>query len=331
MQFKKSLKKNHKTKQNDCKDGDFMSKTIDLTGRRFGRLAVIQRVDNKGKHVRYLCRCDCGVEKIFYSTNLIRGLSTSCGCLRKEKSKERQFIDLTNQKFGYLTVSGVDHYNIKTQQYYWKCVCDCGEQCVVYGGHLKNGHTYSCGCYNKQRITETNLNDLTGQKFGKLTVIKRIGTHYMPSGVSSPIWLCQCDCGNQTEVMSAALRNGTSSCGCIVSMGENLISSILRDNRVDFKKQYSFDDLYTTKQRKLYFDFGILNNGELQCLIEYQGRQHFFYDENWKQTKEDFKEGQKRDAMKRQYCKEKNIKLIEIPYWELSKIDWNYIKERIGD
>ena len=326
------MKKKHKTKQNDCKDGDFMSKTIDLTGRCFGRLTVVQRVSNKGKHVRYLCRCDCGIEKIFYATNLIRGLSTSCGCLRKEKSKERQFIDLTNQKFGRLTVLCIDHYDVKTQQYYWRCVCDCGGQCVVYGGHLKNGHTSSCGCYNKQRITETNLDDLTGQKFGKLTVIKRIGTHYAPSGVSSPIWLCQCDCGNQTEVMSAALKNGhTSSCGCLVSMGEDLISSILRNNQIDFKKQYSFDDLCTTKQRKLYFDFGILNDGELQCLIEYQGRQHFFYDENWKQTKEDFEEGQKRDAMKRQYCQEKNIKLIEIPYWDFGKIDWNYIKERIGD
>ena len=44
-----------------------MSKILDLTGQRFGRLTVIERVENKGKHTRYLCHCDCGEEKIFYN------------------------------------------------------------------------------------------------------------------------------------------------------------------------------------------------------------------------------------------------------------------------
>ena len=59
------------------------------------------------------------------------------------------------------------------------------------------------------------LIDLTGQKFGHLTVIKR-GTDYIsPKGAISVRWLCKCDCGNYHEVISKVLRDGSAqSCGC---------------------------------------------------------------------------------------------------------------------
>lgn len=53
--------------------------------------------------------------------------------------------------------------------------------------------------------------DLTGRKFGKLTVIKRTG-----SKRNSALWLCQCDCGNTKEIISPNLIHGASrSCGCL--------------------------------------------------------------------------------------------------------------------
>lgn len=60
-------------------------------------------------------------------------------------------------------------------------------------------------------------NDLTGQRFGRLTVIKRYGTYHPPRGGSAPqIWLCLCDCGTEVAVRADALRNGnTKSCGCL--------------------------------------------------------------------------------------------------------------------
>jgi hypothetical protein len=55
--------------------------------------------------------------------------------------------------------------------------------------------------------------NLTGEKFGKLTVVKR--TQNSQNGHSN--WLCQCDCGNYKVVNSGQLRkrNGTRSCGCL--------------------------------------------------------------------------------------------------------------------
>lgn len=62
-----------------------------------------------------------------------------------------------------------------------------------------------------EREHPANYVDLTGQRFGMLTVIERAGN--TPSG--SALWRCRCDCGNETVVRTAVLNNGhTTSCGC---------------------------------------------------------------------------------------------------------------------
>ncbi|MDR6555431.1 AP2 domain-containing protein [Paenibacillus qinlingensis] len=58
---------------------------IDLTGMTFGRLTVIKLTD---KRSTWLCKCICGEEKYILGNNLRRGLTKSCGCLRKENSSE---------------------------------------------------------------------------------------------------------------------------------------------------------------------------------------------------------------------------------------------------
>lgn len=68
------------------------------------------------------------------------------------------------------------------------------------------------------------LNDLTGQRFGRLTVLRR-GEDYVceimrpfgePETVRRVCWVCRCDCGNEATVMGCALTGGkTKSCGCL--------------------------------------------------------------------------------------------------------------------
>lgn len=56
-----------------------MSKFIDLTGQRFGSWLVLERVPNdKNNGPRWLCRCDCGREKVVYSSHLRYGNSRGC-------------------------------------------------------------------------------------------------------------------------------------------------------------------------------------------------------------------------------------------------------------
>ena len=59
------------------------------------------------------------------------------------------------------------------------------------------------------------LIDLTGKKYGCLTVVKRYGTYISPKGSKTVTWLCRCDCGNNTVVQSSSLKSGSiKSCGC---------------------------------------------------------------------------------------------------------------------
>lgn len=57
----------------------------DETGKRYGRLSVIKRVENIGECTAYLCRCDCGTEKIVRGESLRKGDIVSCGCYQKEQ------------------------------------------------------------------------------------------------------------------------------------------------------------------------------------------------------------------------------------------------------
>ena len=58
--------------------------------------------------------------------------------------------------------------------------------------------------------------DLTGQKFGKLTVIERAEDYVSPKGKHVVMWYCKCDCGNTKSITrSGLLRQGTRSCGCL--------------------------------------------------------------------------------------------------------------------
>ena len=69
-------------------------KAIDLTGKRFGRLTVIERASiDSSKEVCWLCRCDCGnITKPIRGNDLKRGKVISCGCYRKQLISERQTI-----------------------------------------------------------------------------------------------------------------------------------------------------------------------------------------------------------------------------------------------
>lgn len=63
---------------------------IDLTGKRFGRLTVIEQVGKANNHgVLWRCKCDCGNEKNVRSNYLRSGGTTSCGCYRLEQKKEQ--------------------------------------------------------------------------------------------------------------------------------------------------------------------------------------------------------------------------------------------------
>ena len=65
-------------------------------------------------------------------------------------NKSTGIIEMTGMRFGKLVVTGYSHTINK--RVYWKCICDCGNVCVVHGTKLRNGHTRSCGCARMESI-----------------------------------------------------------------------------------------------------------------------------------------------------------------------------------
>jgi hypothetical protein len=71
-----------------------MGAFIDLTGQRFGRLTVLSLAGrDKEQKLLWLCRCDCGSEKIISRHNLRQGASKSCDCSRKGKHERHGFLE----------------------------------------------------------------------------------------------------------------------------------------------------------------------------------------------------------------------------------------------
>lgn len=97
----------------------------------------------------------------------------------------------------------------------------------------------------------------------------------------------------------------------------------MQENNINFKKE-----LTIKYKDKIYrFDFAILNNNNsIVALIEYDGFQHFYYNNRGWNTKENFEKQQQTDIIKNEYAQINNIPLLRIPYTDLEKINYDYIK-----
>lgn len=131
--------------------------------------------------------------------------------------------DITGKRFGRLTA--LEYLGGSK----WKCLCDCGNITAVKTSNLNNGHTQSCGCISREQSAKNgqkSIQDLTGKKFGKLTVVEYAG---------SSKWRCQCDCGNFTTVHQNNLcrkTGATRSCGCLAAPEKANEKNIVEDTNL---------------------------------------------------------------------------------------------------
>lgn len=166
-------------------------------GLRSSKLEIVEILDTVYRYekTRIKVRCDCGVIKI-----------TSYRAFRESKSCctgrcNPAFVNIDHCKFNKLTVIEDLLFNQVLVK------CDCGNIVKVRKNHLVSGITKSCG----SALCKGLLKDLTGQKFGFLSVIR-----YAPEVKSKgTFWECKCDCGIIKNIGSSQLtRYATRSCGC---------------------------------------------------------------------------------------------------------------------
>ena len=85
--------------------------------------------------------------------------------IRKHPSN---FVDLTGQRFGRLTVVKYAGVNSSSRAM-WECVCDCGGKKITSGKNLKSGWALSCGCLQREtRANNGKKNKTHGQRGRRL-------------------------------------------------------------------------------------------------------------------------------------------------------------------
>lgn len=119
-----------------------------LSGKRFGTLQVTtQSKTEKGKTF-WWCVCDCGNAEWCRADRMKGEESPNCSKKRNHSSVK---IDITNQRFGRLVATG-NHLRVG-RFWKWQCKCDCGGEIFVCSSNLRNGHTRSCGCLQRERAS----------------------------------------------------------------------------------------------------------------------------------------------------------------------------------
>ena len=134
-------------------------KTLTLNGQKFGKLTVIKFVDVKNENSRFLCKCECGNEKIVYGNHLKNGNTKSCGCLKKE-NMSNLIHGLTKTRF-YEIWRGIKtrclNKNHRSYEYYGKKGIKISEKWLNFEQFKKDMYKSYLKHCNKFGIKETTI------------------------------------------------------------------------------------------------------------------------------------------------------------------------------
>lgn len=253
----------------------------------------------------------CGYEWETYPNHLLRGHRCP-NCYGSKKKTTEQFKQDLYDKYGdEYTVLG-EYINNKTEILIRHNKC--GNEWYTKPNYILSG--YQCPkCYgNIKKSTEQfkkEIYNLYGDEYEVL------GEYH---GNKRKILMKHNKCGCEWMVIPNNILRGSTCPVCNESKGENKITEWLRQNNINYIKEYKFEDCKHI--RPLPFDFYL---PDYNICIEYDGEQHFepvdFSSKDYKKALRQFKLIQKRDEIKNNYCKSNNIKLIRIPYTQFDNIE----------
>lgn len=133
-------------------------------------------------------------------------------------------------------------------------------------------------------------------------------------------WICL-KCNHPWEAQIKSRSNGRGCPKCSQSKGEKKIYNFLVEHNVKFKDEFPLDGCRYKGQ--LYLDFYL---SDYRIAIEYNGKHHyepvrFSYSILEEQAKENLRLQKKKDKIKEKYCRDNDIRLLVIPYWEFDNIE----------
>lgn len=269
----------------------------DITGERFGKLLVLERVDdwigaNGHRHIQWLCQCDCSNTCIVKGSSLNSGYNKSCGCSQYGDSHTKkmweQYHDLNPDE---TLAESLLNINVPTS--------------IIRNPDKKNVGKFQ---------------DLSGNTYGLWSVLKRGNTRYYKNGGQAICWECQCECGVIKEVPGRDLKSGASqSCGCMANMSrlEYHVRQCLDADNIPYKYQHKYVDLQGVGGKLLSYDFILYDDyGNELCAIECQGEQHYRPIKKFGGAKQLLKQ-QIHDQLKKEYA----LNVLHIPLYEVTYVN----------
>lgn len=243
-------------------------------------------------------------------------MEPSCGCNKIDYMRKRFAKNIEGKKFGRLTVLETI-WSLEARKSQVRCLCDCGNEIIRLRQHVIDGSVKSCGCLLCDIASVNHDKDYSNyvSDFGIKILKKSSKNKY-----NQQLWECECGiCGKHFVDLPIRIKNNhVRSCGCLVSSSSELfIAKFLDDNNISYIKQYTYDDCVSSNGNKLRFDFAVIKNNRVFCLIEYDGEQHYKPVDYFGGEKA-FKIRQEYDETKNQYCFKNQIPLLRLPYY-LSK------------
>lgn len=294
----------------------------------FGYKIIQQFIDNKSKRMVSIMDSD-GYKycvrltsfryskyfKIVYKTNpfSLENIST---WIKKERKPfilcENNFYENNSKKlfFQCLREECQEVFDISWDSIYQ------GQGCPYCAGKRvgsKNNFFYICPDASKEWDYEKN---------------EKTPSEYTYGSRSKVWWACSlCRHNWKAEIGKRYFGEGCPKCN--KSNGVKIIYNILSKTNISFKIEFPIID--RRNKLKLFFDFYI---ADYNLAIEYDGEQHFFpvdfagKGKDWANI--EFEKTKNRDKEKNKYCKDNNIKLLRIPYWEFDNIE-NILEQTLSN
>ena len=194
--------------------------------------------------------------------------------------------------------------------------CKCGREYsrTLYNFRKGSGNCFKCYCKGVQKRVAIPKDEIQ----------KRLSkSEYLLISTSlnggDQLIVIQCNNGHIYETKLNKFGSGRRCPKCNSSTGEKRISDFLKSRNIPFKREYHFSDLKGVGGGFLRFDFAIFDNANenIECLIEYDGKQHFEETPFMK----DSKKIQEHDKRKDDYCSNHNLKLIRISFKQFTQIE----------
>lgn len=214
-----------------------------------------------------------------------------------------EYVKSFVEKEGYILLS--KEYKNKDSIIYMRCPN--GHDYKASFGNFKSN--YRCAkCIKTTNYTYEYVRDTYSQR-GHTLLSKEYLNNITPMEV-------ECPNGHIYLSKFSYFKNLHKGCPyCFSSKGENKIKLFLEKHSIDFNAQYKFENCKDINP--LPFDFYLT---EYNLCIEYDGKQHF-EPINRFGGQRGFEDRKRKDEIKNVYCRENNIKLLRMPYWEFDSID----------